>query len=199
MNEISYRVVIIACGLMAIIMRYGYAERHPTKYIKFKRLKPTFARAPLYGPTVIIGAILLLQIVGLEILPFSLHTVPDTITRTCGLILGLVAIAGILWPQFVREDTWSSPMTSPDQIVGHKLITSGPYKYIRHPFYAACILGVLAVELTLASMLVFILPPLLLLMVVLGVRHEERQLTVVYGETFKAYQAKSWRLIPPIY
>ena len=198
-NEGHYRLALLVCILVTITTRYGYAWRHRATYIKPKPTEETRRDWFLYSLAVMIGSTLVVQLVGYDLRPMGLTPVADTVVRSCGLAVGVLAALGTLWPQFVRKNTWSSPMTSPDQIGDHRLITWGPYKYVRHPFYAACILGVLAIELTLASTFVFILPPILMLIVAIGVGKEEQQLEAVYGDQFRDYKTRSWRLIPLVY
>lgn len=198
MNEATWRLLILVFVVVTVSIRCLHRWWYRTTYVKSKPIEETRRDWFLYGLAVIFGGILTPQLLGAEILAFGLDPATDTVIRSFGLAFGVLAGIGTLWPQFVRRHTWSSPITSPERIQNHRLTTWGPYKYVRHPFYAACILGALAVELTLASALAFVLPPLLMLIIAIVVRKEERQLEAVYGDQFRAYQARTGCLIPRI-
>jgi len=84
----------------------------------------------------------------------------------------------------------------PDQ----KLRTDRFYKVIRHPAYAAEIVGFLGLSLVfnypLSSILAFVLPTTGILY---RISVEERNLKVVFGEEYREYCKKTWRLIPYLF
>ena len=86
----------------------------------------------------------------------------------------------------------------------HRLITNGPYRFIRHPLYAGFALFFLAWPLTLPSTAgVFLgecfggLP--VLLAVLYRVRVEERALADHFAEAWRAYASSTPRLVPWIF
>jgi protein-S-isoprenylcysteine O-methyltransferase Ste14 len=139
-----------------------------------------------------------MQLVGFDPLPLNLTAAADTAVRSLGLVLGMLAAMMMIWPRLVR-DTWNGAMTPPDQVEGHELVTSGPYMYIRHPFYLSLLAGFAGIELTLASYLVFLIVPLFTAFVIVIIGKEERQLKAHYGDRYTAYAARSWRLVPLLY
>ena len=80
---------------------------------------------------------------------------------------------------------------------GHQLITSGVYRYVRHPMYAAFLLWGLAQPLLLHnwiagwSHLVAFLP-----LYILRVPREEQMMREQFGEAYQAYMAETGRVIP---
>ena len=82
----------------------------------------------------------------------------------------------------------------------HRLVDSGPYKYVRHPTYAALFLMALGTGLcfvspvALTATLAVWLPAMLV-----RVEREERQLVSRYGPTYEAYQRRTWKLVPGAY
>jgi protein-S-isoprenylcysteine O-methyltransferase Ste14 len=83
---------------------------------------------------------------------------------------------------------------------GHRVITSGPYRYVRHPSYTG-----LALALTgfaLASGSVLSLPAVAVLGglgLVVRIRAEERQLTEALGAEYERFAAHRKRLIPGVW
>jgi protein-S-isoprenylcysteine O-methyltransferase Ste14 len=80
----------------------------------------------------------------------------------------------------------------------HRLVTSGIYRYIRHPMYASVILfcaAFLATNPVWINCLVF---GILLVNLWLKLRHEERLLSERYPE-YRDYQQRTKLLVPFIY
>lgn len=83
---------------------------------------------------------------------------------------------------------------------GHRLIDTGPYRYIRHPSYAGLLLEFLGLALSAenaVSILAMMGPPTLALIGRIGV--EESALRAALGEAYVAYERRTKRLIPGVY
>jgi protein-S-isoprenylcysteine O-methyltransferase Ste14 len=78
----------------------------------------------------------------------------------------------------------------------HTLVTTGPYQWVRHPFYVCAAL--LIATLTLVSANVFFLMPggLVLLLLVFRTRIEERNLLTRFGEDYRDYMTRTGRFFP---
>jgi len=78
----------------------------------------------------------------------------------------------------------------------HTLVTRGPYRWIRHPFYDALALITVAVFLLAANW--FMLASGIVVFVLLAVRSrvEEEQLAARFGEAYRAYQRRTGRFLP---
>jgi protein-S-isoprenylcysteine O-methyltransferase Ste14 len=81
-----------------------------------------------------------------------------------------------------------------------KLITTGPYRLIRHPGYLSSICIWIGTGLALQN---FVLIPAFLLVFVsvyiYRITSEERMLAAEFGEDYTKYQSASWRLLPYLY
>ena len=81
---------------------------------------------------------------------------------------------------------------------GHQLITSGPFRWIRHPAYT----GMLVVDTSIilgfgtwiGALLMFVL---LLLAALYRIRVEERALLETFGDEYRAYVQRTALLFPP--
>jgi len=78
----------------------------------------------------------------------------------------------------------------------HSLITSGPYKYIRHPQYAAQILVDIAAAFATLSYVVLILAIIEIPFLIKRGIFEDRLLQKYFGEKFDNYKKKSGFLFP---
>lgn len=86
----------------------------------------------------------------------------------------------------------------PDVLAGAQLVTSGPYRFIRHPMYAALLLGALGLVGNAPTPLRIATWIVLLVDFLLKLNYEEKLLTARFPE-YAAYQQKSKRLIPGVY
>jgi protein-S-isoprenylcysteine O-methyltransferase Ste14 len=76
------------------------------------------------------------------------------------------------------------------------LVTSGPYRWVRHPMYSTVLILVTATTLLTANLVVLIGGLLMFALVALRSRNEERQLVEKFGAAYRAYQARTGRFVP---
>ena len=82
---------------------------------------------------------------------------------------------------------------------GHELVTDGLYRYIRNPSYLGLLIGTLGWALAFRSIIGILLTALTVIPLVARMQAEEALLGERFGETYAAYRARSWRLIPWVY
>ncbi len=82
----------------------------------------------------------------------------------------------------------------------HELVTTGVYRYVRHPMYAAFFLWALAQALLLPN---WIAGPAGLAgfgtLFALRVGREERMMEATFGDAYRAYAARTWRVMPGVF
>ncbi|WEG13336.1 isoprenylcysteine carboxylmethyltransferase family protein [Pullulanibacillus sp. KACC 23026] len=82
----------------------------------------------------------------------------------------------------------------------HKLIQSGLYKYIRNPGYLGSFLTFLGFALSSSSYVAIIINIILFFLAYsYRIKIEERALVTLFGEQYKQYMSKTWRIIPFLY
>jgi protein-S-isoprenylcysteine O-methyltransferase Ste14 len=82
----------------------------------------------------------------------------------------------------------------------HQLVTSGVYRRVRHPMYAALLLYAIGQALVIPNRVAgpsYLVP--MALMVALRLAPEERMMVEEFGERYREYSARSKRLIPKIW
>lgn len=83
----------------------------------------------------------------------------------------------------------------------HKLVTAGPYAYVRHPSYLGTLLSYLGIAVLFDSVigalaLVFLVMPAM----IFRSRKEDQLLVQRFGDAWKKYQSQTpWRLIPRVW
>ena len=78
----------------------------------------------------------------------------------------------------------------------HTLVTTGPYRWVRHPFYTATALAIPASALATANWFFFAAGALVLLLLVIRTRKEEKNLIARFGDDYRKYMRRTGRFIP---
>jgi protein-S-isoprenylcysteine O-methyltransferase Ste14 len=126
----------------------------------------------------------------------------------------LLVILGHVWPQFIAAQIllilglllgiWAilsmkfKVNVFPELLPNSKLITSGPYKFIRHPMYTAVLLVAAAWAATNFTALTAALWVVLLIDLLYKLTYEEKLLRTTFTD-YKQYQKRTKRLLPFIY
>ncbi len=143
-------------------------------------------RIPLGGVT-LISVILLVRVfrgAGTEI--------QSPIIGAIGAILFACGLALAVWARLHLGRNWGMPMTQKQE---PELVTSGPYRFVRHPIYSGLLLGLLGTALATNVLGVIV-------MVVAGAYFyyaasvEERNLSTTFPTAYPAYRASTKMLIP---
>lgn len=85
-------------------------------------------------------------------------------------------------------------------VEGHKLITDGPYSYVRNPIYTGMFGMLIATGLAMEHWIATIVAVIIFAAgLVIRVRTEEKLLRAAFGEEFEAYARRVPAVIPGIY
>lgn len=83
---------------------------------------------------------------------------------------------------------------------GQRLVTSGPYHFVRHPGYLSYILSLLGIGLSMSSLIALGMAILSAPFFIWRIQHEEQMLAAEFGEKYETYKKQTkWRLIPLVY
>jgi protein-S-isoprenylcysteine O-methyltransferase Ste14 len=78
----------------------------------------------------------------------------------------------------------------------HTMITTGPYAFVRHPFYLSAALALLANSLVTANWFVFTTGALAFALLVVRCRTEEAKLIERFGDAYRDYARHTGRFLP---
>ena len=82
---------------------------------------------------------------------------------------------------------------------GHRLVTGGPYRIVRHPGYFGFLLALPGMGLALGSLTILAFTVAILAWLVSRIKEEETMLVEEFGDAYRAYQKRTKRLIPFVY
>ncbi|HEY5262325.1 MAG TPA: isoprenylcysteine carboxylmethyltransferase family protein [Solirubrobacteraceae bacterium] len=118
--------------------------------------------------------------------------VQSTVLEAIGTAVFASGIALAIWARVYLGRNWGMPMT---QKAEPELVTSGPYRFVRHPIYSGLLVALLGSAL--ATNLIG-----LIIVVILGAYFyycasvEEKNLTAIFPAAYPAYKAGTKMLIP---
>ena len=78
----------------------------------------------------------------------------------------------------------------------HTLVTHGPYRWVRHPFYDSAALLILAISLTAANWFLLLTGCVVLCLLVVRTRTEEEKLLARFGDAYRSYMMRTGRFVP---
>jgi protein-S-isoprenylcysteine O-methyltransferase Ste14 len=109
-----------------------------------------------------------------------------------GTILFLSGLAFAVWARVHLGRNWGMPMSERAE---PELVTSGPYRFVRHPIYSGILLGLLGTALAING---YYLIPLGILTAYFtySATVEERLMTASFPEAYQKYKAHTKMLIP---
>lgn len=82
---------------------------------------------------------------------------------------------------------------------GHRLVTNGPYRLVRHPGYLGATFCLTGMGLALSSLIAIGLSILFVPVLLWRIKREEEMLLTEFDEDYGTYMRKTKRLIPLIY
>jgi protein-S-isoprenylcysteine O-methyltransferase Ste14 len=110
-----------------------------------------------------------------------------------GVTVTVVGIAFAIWARWHLGENWSATVTLKE---GHELISSGPYRYIRHPIYSGMLLAFVGTALALGEYRALISVCIVLVAFYTKAKKEERFLTQEFGEKFREHSRRTGMFLP---
>ena len=131
-------------------------------------------------------------IVLIRVLPNGALSIHSRVLGVIGVAVFASGLALAVWARIYLGRNWGMPMTVRAE---PELVTSGPYRFVRHPIYTGLLLGVLGTALATN---VFGLAILAVLTVYFYwvTTVEERNMTEIFPTAYPEYRRHTKRLIP---
>jgi len=107
--------------------------------------------------------------------------------------LTYAGVATAIWARFILADNWSARITVK---VGHQLIRSGPYAYVRHPIYFGILLASLGTALLVGEWRGLLAIALVTVAFSMKAKREEAYMSTEFGEGYTRYRQSTGFLLP---
>lgn len=189
--QIAAALLMVAAAAIAIFFKFSAQQKPIPKRSQFE---PTWLSSTIAFVATCLGVATFWSII-----------VPNPLTQTfvfqpfdipcIGLFIGVAGCVLMYASLSMLGNNFSGTSGT---YAGHKLITSGPYRYIRHPYYTATAAIVAGLALLLGSFSLFSFGGLLLVCLVIRSRAEERELSLLFRDEYKNWEATTGRFLPRI-
>lgn len=113
--------------------------------------------------------------------------------RWLGMVCGAISFFGLWWVHATLGANFSPALRVRQD---HALITSGPYRWVRHPMYTFGLLGWASAGLMTANWFIGLGAIALWVFVLRRLPDEEAMMREAFGEEYRAYEERTGRLLP---
>jgi protein-S-isoprenylcysteine O-methyltransferase Ste14 len=117
---------------------------------------------------------------------------PDSI-RWLGVLIGIVCVFGIYW-LFSSIGSGITPTSATRK--EHQLVTSGPYRWVRHPLYTVGSSMFIAFGMMADSWFIALLGILAFIGMAIRTPKEEANLIEKFGDEYREYMKRTGRFLP---
>ncbi len=190
-------VVVSIVGF--VLSRWLAARRHPDLLVEraqFMEHEDAKRWDRLLAPLVALGSVVILVVAGLDV-RYGWSPSFGLSSRLAGLA---VVIAGyVLGSYALLENRFFSGMVRIQHDRGHRVVSGGPYRWVRHPGYAGAIATYLAMPPLLSSLWAWLPAVALVAILVVRTRLEDATLRAEL-EGYEAYAGRvRYRLVPGVW
>ena len=191
----TFRLVLVAGSLIVLpIMIYHRVKAHVTGEKLDRWQEGPFILFTLRPIGIAVMAGLITYMVNPARMAWSSMPLPIWL-RWTGVGIGVAGGALLVWTlRNLGRNLTDTVVTRRD----HTLVTTGPYRWVRHPFYAVVALIILSNALVAANWFLLIGGAAVFTLLAIRVRIEEAQLLARFGGAYQAYIDRTGRFIPRI-
>lgn len=190
---------VILSALGFIVSRALAARRHPDildERARSMELQGAKSWDRILAPLMAFGSLFILILAGLD-KSFG-WTAPFTLNAKLAALL-VIALGYALGSWAMIENKFFSGVVRIQEDRGHRVVTTGPYRFIRHPGYAGVLWFYLAMPILFDSLWAFIPAVFLLGILVLRTSLEDRTLQAELPGYAEYAQRTRYRLLPGIW
>ena len=166
-----------------------------------ERLRPLLQKEQTAADKVLLGVLTLLifgwlVLMALDAVRFGWSSVPPWLQALGALSILLSVLIGY---RTLRENSFAAPVVKIQKDRGHTVVTTGPYRHVRHPMYAGALFFFFGTPLLLGSWWGLAWALVLVGLLVIRIRIEEKALRAELPG-YEDYAARvRYRLIPRVW
>ena len=194
-HDQTFRAILIVAALILFPITFYHRVKSQATGERLDRWQEgyfiLFTLRPI-GIATMLG--LLAYMINPEWMAWSSIRLPGWLRRI-GVGLGAIGGTLLVWTlRSIGKNLTDTVVTRRE----HTLVTGGPYRWVRHPFYDAVALSVVANGLVAANW--FLLLGGVLVVFLIGIRtpKEEERLLARFGDSYRAYVERTGRFFPRI-
>lgn len=115
--------------------------------------------------------------------------------RWSAMCFGIATLPLLLWIHYTIGKYWS---TSLELIEQHRLVTEGPYRWVRHPMYTQAIVFFVALSFVSANLFLMLSSIIVVIVIFNRMSKEESMMIERFGDQYLDYMKRTGRLLPRI-
>jgi protein-S-isoprenylcysteine O-methyltransferase Ste14 len=121
--------------------------------------------------------------------------VHSVVSAALGTVIVVGGLGFAVWARIHIGSNWGMPMSQKEE---PELVTSGPYRFVRHPIYTGILVGVVGTALA-TNLLALVVAAIVGVFFWYSATVEERNLGAVFPHSYPAYRARTKMLIPFVF
>ena len=192
-DEQIFRLILIAG--FAIIMpasMYYRVKSQASRESLDRRQEGPFVLATLRPLAMASMLGLIAYVINPDWMAWSAVSLPAWV-RWLGVGVGAVAGSLLVWTMHTLGKNLTDTVVTRKE---HELVTGGPYRFVRHPFYCAFILAILANSTVPANWFILLTGVSAWLVIVFRTKKEEENLIARFGDDYRGYMERTGRFFP---
>ncbi len=193
-SESTFRAIVIANVAICLPIGLYYRIKSQTRGERLaRREEGVFVMVGLRLIGVLAWALVAAYLMDPAWVSWSSLAIPSWL-RWIGAPLGLLVVPPLLFWTFhsLGKNLTDTVVTRRE----HTLVTHGPYRWVRHPFYVVVFLWGLSLSLLTANWLLALLGVAAVTMLVIRTRVEEAKLAERFGDEYRDYARRTGRFFP---
>ena len=194
-SQLGFRVILSTLYMLVMLVRLFYMRRGNESDQRISRTREERLTLPLLASINVLGSIAgLVYVFAPQRTRWATLPMP-TWSRWVGVGLGIVSLPLFAWTHHALGKNWSLALVIKEQ---HTLVSSGPFRWVRHPLYTAIFLQSIASFLLSANWVIGISGLGTSILCVARVGDEEALMIEEFGDQYRAYMQRTGRFLPPM-
>ena len=194
-NHVVFRVILSMLYIPYWFARLYYMRRGVASGERVSRTRPDRLRIALISSLSLAGAVVgFLYVFAPRRIRWTTLPTP-TWSRWIGVALGVVAMPLFIWTHHALGKNWSADLVIKEE---HTLITSGPFRWVRHPMYTSLFGSSLAFSLLSSNWVIGLSGLGTSILLASRVHKEEALMIEEFGDQYRAYMQRTGRFLPPM-
>ena len=184
-------LLVISCTILPVLLYYRIRSQSTGESLD-RRQEGVFILATLRPIALLAYGGIIAFLIDPAYMTWSAVPLPAAV-RWVGV--ALCALTGALWIWTFHQ----LGLNLTDTVVtrrAHTLVTAGPYRWVRHPFYSCVALFTTGAALVSANWFVAVTAAVCFILIVIRTRTEEEHLLARFGPAYDAYRARTGRFFP---
>ena len=192
-SQLGFRVILSTLYTLVVLIRTYYMRRGSKSDQTISRTREERLRLRVLASINVLGSIAgLVYVFAPQRTRWATLPMP-TWSRWVGVGLGIVSLPLFAWTHHALGKNWALALVIKE---GHTLVSSGPYRWVRHPMYTTIFLQSLAFFLLSANWVIGIAGLGTSILCVARVGDEEGLMIEEFGDQYRAYMERTGRFLP---